>query len=58
MLGEKKIISEILRDTFFFFFLRLSQRPLEEREVALSSLVANKIRHYGRNTMEIYKLGS
>lgn len=46
----KKIIAEILRH---FIFLRLNQRPLEEREVVLTSLEANKIRHYRRNTMEI-----
>lgn len=45
----KKIITEILRH---FLFLRVNQRPLEEREVALPSLEANEIRHYRRNTME------
>lgn len=49
VLGKKSLVK--YWDTFFFFFL-LSQRPLEEREAALPSLEANKIRQYRRNTME------
>lgn len=47
---REKIINELLRH-IFFSFLRIRQRPLEEKVVALHSLERNKIRHYGRNIM-------
>lgn len=51
VLEKKKTIVKFW-NIFFLFIFSLSQRPLEEREVALPSLEANKIRHYKRNWME------